>query len=544
MIDPTHLLRTCITVYFIQVATSLLLQNVPDADIIVNIDKGFALRRIGAYSPKLERQMVHTFVSLNDICVAGSSVDVCSYASGSTKTNILELATVLAHKSTLSSFSDADKDNASRLIGQNLSQMLMHHNPERNLHEFQPMIHFVDDRFVQEKTDETSLPLQGQSSSAILHQQQEQGIPRYSPTASALILSQLRSQRIGLDFIPDSNMRAFLTAIFMNIDKSHVVSDVRESLEIFQQLIVAQSIFVLRHCSSSQPHSSSQQPCLVVSTLFLRVPPNSSSTFIIYRLIPLPIAVNNKRYIYSSMPEIVGVNMNQLTTIAWNSPSDTYTCSFSLVVQCAKSPLETPLDRSPCLRELLNNGKMGDQECQVIRSTDTQSGITEIDIGLWLFYNVHGTHFCQAYSLLDNSVETITISGETLLQAPCDKTVMCHDTQLPRATCKKRRLVVLPHFSDHVQQNRAVQVSIRNTKTRLLSTYRAQRLQLYADTMTEFNDSQSFPARMMAEFGYAIVSITCTILLAVLMYVLRCMRNKLQNEVENLQEVVHDMLLE
>jgi hypothetical protein len=544
MMDPAQALRACVTICFIQIATSLLLQTIPDADIIVNIDKAYALRRIGAYSPKLDRQIVHSFVTLNDICVAASSADICTYASGPSKTNILELTTTLAHSSTLSMFPNADKDSLSRLIGQNLTETLAHHNPERHLREFQVMAHLVDDRFIQGTRDETSLPLSAPSTGATLQQQQDRRIPRFSQTASAEILSQLRNQKIGFNFIPDDQIKAFLTAIFLTIDKSYVVSDVRESLEVFQQLVVAQSIFALRHCSSNQSRSSSQQACLVVSTMFLRVPPSSSSTYSVYELILLPIAMNSNKYLYSNMPKIVGVNTNQLTTIAWNSPSDTETCLFSLVVQCVKAPLVIPLANTPCLRELLNDGMMGDKECHVIQSPDTQAGITEIDTGIWLFYNVHGTQFCQAYSMSDSSVEMITVSDGTLLQVPCDKTVMCFGTQLPPSTCVKRRLAVLPQFPNQVQQQRTFQISMANTKNRLLSAYKAQRMRLYLDMNKEFRDSRSFPTRMMEDFGYTILSIMCTILFSVLMYVLRCMRKKLQSEVENLQEVVHDMLLE
>jgi hypothetical protein len=51
----------------------------PTDDIIVNINKGYALRRIGAYSTNMVEQVVHTFLSLDDFCAVQATDAVCIY---------------------------------------------------------------------------------------------------------------------------------------------------------------------------------------------------------------------------------------------------------------------------------------------------------------------------------------------------------------------------------------------------------------------------------------------------------------------------------
>ena len=548
MVDSIRILLLFFTIGVIQIATSISRRNLPDADLIVDVEKGYALERIGKYSPKLDEQLVHTFVSLNDVCVSSPAAEVCAYATGSPKSNMLELITVLARRSTLTSL---DKDSVSRFIGRNLSQSLIHHRPEGKLDEFRTLTHVINDESPLETNDETVLPLLDPSNNGdvVQQQQQQQGdqqIPRFSQTAPAAILTQLSKREIGFDFMTNNQMKAFLTAVFLTIDKSYVVSNTRESLAVFQQLTIAQSIFALRYCSLNQQQSKSQRPCLVVSTLFLRSPPDSASTYLVYRLILFPIAVKNNLYVYSDVPKIVGVNFNQQSLIRWDDASDIDQCSFSVVVQCPKLPLAVSFANSPCLSRLFDDEMTVNDRCQVTRSPDTQPGVTEIANGLWLFSNVPTAQSCQAFSTSNNDVETIIIREESVVLMPCDKTIVCFGNQLPPTMCVKRRLAVIPMLPAQIQPHRAVQVPIGKAKNRLLSAYKTQSVQNYQDMQNEFKEAQSFLKRMLQEFGYSIFSVLITILAAVVIYILKYLQRtlRMQSDLETLHEVVHDMLLE
>ena len=41
-------------------------RNLSDAHVIVNVDKGYTLRRIGTFTSSLENHIVHTFISIDD----------------------------------------------------------------------------------------------------------------------------------------------------------------------------------------------------------------------------------------------------------------------------------------------------------------------------------------------------------------------------------------------------------------------------------------------------------------------------------------------
>ena len=155
MVDSMRVLLFFFAMGVVQIATSISRRNLPNADLIVDVEKGYALERIGKYSPKLDEQLVHTFVSLNDVCVSSPAADVCAYATGSPETNMLELITRLAHRSTLTSW---NKDSVSRFIGRNLTQSLIHHRAEGKLNEFRALTHVINDESPLETNDEALLP--------------------------------------------------------------------------------------------------------------------------------------------------------------------------------------------------------------------------------------------------------------------------------------------------------------------------------------------------------------------------------------------------
>lgn len=207
MVDFIRVLLLFLAIGVVQLVTSISRRTLPDADIIVDVDKGYALERIGKYSPKLDEQIVHTFVPLKDVCVSSPAADVCAYATGSPKTNMLELITVLAHRST---FTSLNKDSVSRSTGRNLSQSLIHYRPEGKLNELRALTHVINDESPLETNDEALLPLLDSSNNDYIPQQQQQQadqeIPQFSQTAPAAILTQLNKREIGFDFMTDNQM--------------------------------------------------------------------------------------------------------------------------------------------------------------------------------------------------------------------------------------------------------------------------------------------------------------------------------------------------
>ncbi|CAF4284725.1 unnamed protein product, partial [Didymodactylos carnosus] len=269
------------------------MRDLSTADILIDVNKGFALRRIGKYSSEVVEEIVHTFVPLDDYCVTSPKTDVCLYTSLSTKTNVLELATMMAPRRTVHTMSAYDSNSVSRLIGKDISRVLGHYHPDQIIKETKSIVHFVDNQFHSQKNGGRTFITP--SSSTAVDDQHE--IPRFSQTTAAIILKQISSNKIAFEYLSYIDMKLFLAAIFATVDDSYTIFDVQESLTTFTQLVVAQTVFALRHCSSSTQESPPYQPCLAVSTLFLRLPFDGISTYSVYRLIPFPIAMSGNNYI-------------------------------------------------------------------------------------------------------------------------------------------------------------------------------------------------------------------------------------------------------
>ena len=177
------------------------------------------------------------------------------------------------------------------------------------------------------------------------------------------------------------------------------------------------------------------------------------------------------------------------------------------------------------------------------RSIDTQSGVTEIGNGVWLLYNVHNTRFCQVYSATVNSIETITVSEETVVQVPCNKTMTCFGNHLPQRLCTKYRVIISPTTIEQPQeQDKILKISMKNVTKRLLSAYRAQNIRTYQDMVNDFTENQPFLKQKIHEIGYTTLSIICSFLLLGIGYVRKCSSKKLKTDLDTLNEVIHDVL--
>ena len=236
MIDVQQVLLFYLTMVSIRVAMFVSLKSLKNTDVIVDIEKSYALRRIGIFSRRLEGSIAHTFVPLSDLCFISPNTDVCIFATGSTKANLLELSTILAPRHKFSQHTGYDKSIISRLMGRNLSQFIKSYCSEKNAIRCQPLVHVVNDQLHFEE-----IRLLPSSPSDILNYEQE--IPRFTQTAPAMILNQIHMNKISVNFITKNEIHAFLTAIFSTIDKSYRLTDVYQSLGTFEQLIVAQYYF-------------------------------------------------------------------------------------------------------------------------------------------------------------------------------------------------------------------------------------------------------------------------------------------------------------
>ena len=279
-------------------------------------------------------------------------------------------------------------------------RVLAERHPDDIIQNTKSIIHFIDNEFHYNKSAAKTFT----TTSATNIVDNYSGVSRVCSNSIDMFVKQISINKISFDFLSSSDLNIFLTAVLSTIDTYYTVSNVHESLNTFFQYIIGQSVFALRHCSLTNQNSLSSQPCIIISTLFLRIPPDAPSTFSIYRLIPLPIIRSGDLYVYSSLPKIIGINSTDHRIIIWKEEVDMTACIFSRLVQCQKIPMSVTLAKLSCLRQLLDNNQAATNLCYFTRSTDVEQNIMQVDDEFWLFLNIRRAQRCQVYSNSNNLV--------------------------------------------------------------------------------------------------------------------------------------------
>jgi len=513
------------------------IRELPKNNIIIDITKGYTLRRIGTYSPNVVEQIVHTFIPLNQFCIASPTADICLYTSLSEKSNIVELFTLMTSNQSIHTSSSHDSENLSKSIGSDIIRVLKQHR--EIIRNNKSIVHFIDNQFYYEKTDQkalTTAPLTNviDNYPSIIHLRH--------PTSVEILLKQINNNKIGFEYLSSTDLKLFLTAIFSTIDTSYTVSNIQESLYIFTSLIVGQSIFVLRHCSFNKHNSLPSQPCIAISTLFLRTAIHDVPIFSIYSLTPLPIIVNGDRYIYSNLPKIIGINSTDQRLIMWNDDSDINQCRFSPIVRCQRTPISLPISKLPCLSQLFGVNQSLTTTCQVSRSQNIDQDVIYIDNNIWLFNNIRHTQNCYIYSTENELAETITINEPAIVSIPCNKKIACMDFQLSISSCTQYPAAIISGFGSNIQSSSHFILPIQNITKTLLSSYEFQLEKSMNEFFTTFTSKQSRFKRMMHDFASYILSAIFFILLIMFLYMLKLVRYKVQKELDNLESLVFEMI--
>jgi hypothetical protein len=528
-------------VYFIinsiSTVTLISIQEVPANDIIVDIKKAYALRRVGIYSPSFVEQIVHTFIPLDSYCVASPNKGVCLYGSSPTKTNMVELATMMTSHHTLNTLSSYNKDSVSRIISNDISRVLTKYRPNEIMKDTKSVVHCVNNQLHYQKSDDKALMVPP-STNVI---DEYTGIRHLPLTPSIdIILKQINSNQIAFDYLSSIDLNLFLSAIFSSSGTSYPIADIQETLHHFDQLIVGQSVVALRYCSLNRQNSFLSQPCLAISTLFLEAPVNSATTFSIYRLIPLPIIDNGDKYVYTDLPKLVGINSKDQTIIMWDDESDVNECTFTPFVQCQQMPATTSLSKSLCLSQLFDNNQLTTSACKVIRSQNTDQGVMHIGSSIYLFYDVLRTQYCQISSTSNGLTETISINEAALVRMPCNKTILCMDAQLPASSCTPRRVLVTPAFPSNIRNLPRFILPIKNIAQTLVSVYQLQLEKSMTDFMTIFISKQSSFTKIMIGFGKYILSAIFFILLMIILFIIKNIKFTIPRQIKELATFVID----
>jgi hypothetical protein len=129
------------------------MRELPKSDIIIDINKGYALRRIGTYSPNIEEQIVDIFIPLNNFCAMSPETDVCMFGAIWKKTNVVELGTMMTSQHTFSYNSDI----VSSLVGKDITRVLTQHHPYDIINNNKSIFHLDNNQFYYQKSNGKAL---------------------------------------------------------------------------------------------------------------------------------------------------------------------------------------------------------------------------------------------------------------------------------------------------------------------------------------------------------------------------------------------------
>ena len=434
--------------------------------VFVDANKGFALRRLGTYASNLKEQIIHSIIPLNDLCATEPNTNICSYRADLRKTKIFELSTVLSSRHVVETLA-YNKDIISRSIGNDIVRVFSQYQPNQFLNKHHNMIHFTNGQFYRMNHTEQSIQSTLDDNSI----DNFSDIPRVRSTPARQIINRLNNQKIDLDYLIPNDLELFLSAMPSILNVFHTSSNAQDVINSFSELIIGQSIYGLPSCSLTEEKTDYSQACLVISTLFVNVPVDDVSTFSVYRLIPLPIVVNHKKYIYSNLPQVIAINPADNLLLTWEAEADIKDCTYSTIISCKKKSISISLSKSSCLTQLLDDHQINTSLCDVSRSVNIQHDVLSISDGLWLFYNVPQTTNCQVYSNVNMLPDLMSIKEPSLVSVPCDKTMTCMDFQIPSTPCKKDYLIATSIFDFAVHNSSRSLISIRNMTRVILQAY-------------------------------------------------------------------------
>ncbi|CAF3434699.1 unnamed protein product [Rotaria socialis] len=538
-----HTTKLCFLYFIINSIGTVILVSMRDwskNDVIIDINKGYTLQRLGLYSPNLVEEVIHTFVPISRFCITSPQTDICQYASAPTDRNMALLTTMMSSNSIIHRFTSYNSENVSRLIGKDMIRVLAEHHPDNIIRHTKSIIHFVSNKFFYNKTVvdtfTTTTPGSTIESKPIISRVRSDLIDKFLKQISSNI------NKVGLEFLSSDDLKIFLAAAFSTIDSYYTVSNTQESLDTFFQYVVGQSIFALRYCSLVQDNSLPSQPCIAISTLFLRIQPDTSLTYSIYRLTALPIVHNNDMYVYTNLPQVIGIDHIDRRVITWKEDVDIKQCIFSRIALCKKSPISKSLAKSSCLSQLLDNTQTTTDMCQVTRSTDIEQDFMQIDNELWLFFNIHRAEQCHIYSNSNDHTESISINEPALVNIPCNKSVQCIDTQMPITSCTPHRTLVTASQISNSKTQPRIFLPIKNIIKMIVSSYESQ----FGKTINELIDivsSKKPSIKQILQMGLTYTLTAISLLLIVLfLYLFKLVKLKFQQDTKYLKSSVHKIL--
>jgi len=451
--------------------------------------------------------------------------------------NIIELATILSSSDIVTLLPRYDSNQISNFIANDIKRALQVYRFDELIAEKNSTIHLIHDQVHSINGNQKSVL----DSTNSLVENDIPDITQISPISPSIVLRQITNNKIGFDFLTNTQLSSFLIAVVSTIDRSYQLTDLSESLSLFSQLVIAQSMSILRSCSNSQEHNSSNQPCLIVSTLFLRPVIENDKVFSIYRLIPLPANINGEQFIYSNIPEAIGINTDDQTVILWDSVPKKNECLFSLFIYCQKKPPFIQLSNLPCLSQLLNDDTHIINSCHVTPSRKTQTGIMNIESNIWIFSLIEEPLYCQLRSHADDFNGIIVIKEPSIVRMPCGNTIKCTNIELPPSICNNRSVLIKSTATGKYEKLSTIPWSIENMTEQLISNYKITIKNSLKNIINDLMDNRLTFKTILKEFGALTLSIIFLLFLSLILFFVRWVKRLVLKRMDKLEKDHDDL---
>ena len=383
-----------------------------------------------------------------------------------------------------------DADYVTMKTAESLSEVLAMHDFENVMNVSKSAVHVINGHIHYLAENEQSLLMAG--SNDIIRNRADFLARRKSIEN---VLSLIRNDRVGFDFLPQKEIRSLLKIIFSVPVSASLTSN-------FRELIIGQSINALRYCDTDINNESLAQPCLAISTLFLRNPRDTTASFVVYRLVSLPVVKDEYMYTYSNLPKIVGINFKEKMIVTWNDDCDTSKCLFLEIFQCYQAPIKRRLVDQSCLSELLDNTDSITSMCGITRYVVTDSIPAVIDDNIWLIQNFAHLQQCKLYTHAQSASEVISISieGPSVLVMPCNETLICTDYTLPPSSCAVHKSMLIYRHSSIVNSHELILLPINNLSDTMVASYQTQADRVFNEFVAKLKNGTPKYKRIFENF--------------------------------------------
>lgn len=239
--------------------------------ISIDIEKGVIFEQRGYYSEKIRQQVFHIFIPFNNLCPETPNSDVCLYAR-SIDDSIKEIGTIMSDTTGIESIED--RKSIRDITKKDLGRVLKSHEVEKFLRATRSMLYYIDDHFY------PILPLENTAvkTSSPSSDVDDQTIAFRSPSPLSVLIEQATRKKIGYDFLTNNQMAELFSLLVSNSSQSMDIIAGGEYKDTLIDMIIGQSIFIMKSCSvHDQPSASLTSSCLAISTLFCNLPIESAS---------------------------------------------------------------------------------------------------------------------------------------------------------------------------------------------------------------------------------------------------------------------------